>query len=100
MLALGDKIDIGTRLEAYIVWAQALLQRPGGQIAADSRDAYTKTKNAAADGLKTLASWQKPDKMTDDQFAKAEEQHRDSIQFRRRHGGIGPERLQVRGGFL
>ena len=30
----------------------------------------TKTKNAAADGLKTLAAWQKPDKMTDDQYAK------------------------------
>ena len=39
-LALGDKVDIGTRLEAYIVWAHGLFHRPVGQGLADSRDAH------------------------------------------------------------
>lgn len=68
-LALGEKVDIGTRLEAYIVWAQGFL---AGQASKDLQtpEMLTKTKNAVAEGLKTLASWQKPEKMTDDQFAK------------------------------
>jgi len=68
-LALGEKVDIGTRLEAYIVWAQGFFS---GQTdkALQAPEMLTKTKNAAADGLKTLAAWQKPDKMTDDQYAK------------------------------
>lgn len=68
-LALGDKVDIGTRLEAYIVWAQGFLAGQGNKDL-QTPEILTKTKNATADGLKTLASWQKPDKMTDDQYAK------------------------------
>jgi len=68
-LALGDKVDIGTRLEAYIVWAQGFL---AGQTDKNLQtpEMLNKTKAAVAEGLKTLSSWQKPDKMTDDQFAK------------------------------
>ncbi len=68
-LALGDKVDIGTRLEAYIVWAQGFFSGQADK-ALQTPDMLTKTKNAAGDGLKTLASWQKPDKMTDDQYTK------------------------------
>jgi len=68
-LALGDKVDIGTRLEAYIVWAQAFGQSTDKAL--QTPEMLTKTKNAATDGLKTLAAWQKPEKgMTDDQYAK------------------------------
>lgn len=68
-LALGDKVDIGTRLEAYIVWGQAFVSGQADKNL-QTPDMLTKTKNASADGLKTLAVWQKPDKMTDDQYAK------------------------------
>jgi hypothetical protein len=68
-LALGDKVDIGTRLEAYIVWAQGFLAGQADK-SLQSPDMLTKTKNATADGLKVLANWMKPDKMTDDQYAK------------------------------
>jgi tetratricopeptide (TPR) repeat protein len=68
-LALGDKVDIGTRLEAYIVWAQGFLAGQSDKTL-QAPEMLTKTKNAQADGLKTLAAWQKPDKMTDEQYAK------------------------------
>jgi tetratricopeptide (TPR) repeat protein len=68
-LALGDKVDIGTRLEAYIVWAQAFFTGQADK-SLQTPEMLNKTKGAATDGLKTLAAWQKPDKMTDDQFAK------------------------------
>ena len=68
-LALGDKVDIGTRLEAYIVWGQAFVSGQADK-SLQAPEMLTKTKDAAADGLKTLAAWMKPDKMTDDQYAK------------------------------
>ena len=68
-LALGDKVDIGTRLEAYIVWAQAFFTGQSDK-SLQAPEMLTKTKDAAAEGVKTLAAWQKPDKMTDDQYAK------------------------------
>jgi tetratricopeptide (TPR) repeat protein len=68
-LSLGDKVDIGTRLEAYIVWAQAFFSGQADK-ALQTPEMLTKTKDAAAAGLKTLAAWQKPEKMTDDQYAK------------------------------
>lgn len=68
-IALGDKVDIGTKLEAYIVWATAFFTDQSDK-ALQTPEMLTKTKGAATDGLKTLAAWQKPDKMTDDAFAK------------------------------
>jgi tetratricopeptide (TPR) repeat protein len=68
-IALGDKVDIGTKLEAYIVWATAFFTDQSDK-ALQTPEMLTKTQGASTDGLKTLAAWQKPDKMTDDQFAK------------------------------
>ncbi len=69
LLALGDKVDLGTRLQA-----QSRERRPSLQGQADKSlqtpEMLTKAKDAAAAGLKTLAAWQKPEKMTDEQFAK------------------------------
>lgn len=70
LLALGDKLDATTRLQAYFARAQAFnlgwtakdasLTTPG-QLAA--------AREAADAGLKAFASWQKPTNITDDAYA-------------------------------
>jgi tetratricopeptide (TPR) repeat protein len=67
-LALGEKVDIGTRLEALTARAQAFIGGQGDKSLL-TPEMLAKTRDAASDGLKTLAPWQKPDKMTDEQFA-------------------------------
>jgi tetratricopeptide (TPR) repeat protein len=67
LLTLGDKIDLGTRLEALIARAQASFYGSGDK-ALQTPEAYTKAKEAAAQGLQTLGQWQKPQNMTDEQF--------------------------------
>jgi len=68
LLALGDKVDIGTRIQSLAYRAQAFFAG-SSMKELQTPDALAKARDAAADGLKTLAAWQKPDKMTDDQFA-------------------------------
>jgi len=67
VLALPN-LDLGTRLESLGYRAQAMLY---GSTDKDLQtpDADTKAKDAAAQGLQTLSQWQKPQGMTDDQFA-------------------------------
>jgi len=70
-LALPDAAkpeQLGTRLQALLYRAQASLY---GSSDKDQQtpEAYTKAKNAAAVGLQTLGQWQKPQGMTDEQFA-------------------------------
>jgi tetratricopeptide (TPR) repeat protein len=67
-LALGDKVDIGTRLEAHIARGQAFTAGQSDKSLV-TPEMLAKARDAAAEGLKTLASWQKPAAMTDDQFA-------------------------------
>lgn len=68
LLALGDKIDLGTRLESLVARGQAYFVGSTDK-ALQTPEAYTKARDAAAQGLQTLAQWQKPANMTDDQFA-------------------------------
>lgn len=71
LLALPDAAkpeQIGTRLQALGYRAQAMLygsSTPDLQTPA----AYTKAKDASAQGLQTVSQWQKPANMSDEQYA-------------------------------
>lgn len=67
LLAL-PMVDLGTRLQSLGYRAQAMLYGSGDKEL-QTPDAYTKAKDAAAQGLQTLNQWQKPQNMTDEQFA-------------------------------
>lgn len=65
--ALGDKIDTQGRLEAQVARAQAYYVGSGDK-ALQTPDVQTKARDAAAQGLKTLDDWKKPDAMAADQY--------------------------------
>ena len=70
ILALPDLAkpeQIGTKLEALGYRAQAMLYG-SGEKDLQTPEAYTKAKEASAQGLQTLNQWQKPQGMTDEQF--------------------------------
>lgn len=67
LLAL-PMVDIGTRLQTLGYRAQASLYG-SGEKELQTPEAYTKAKDAAAQGLQTLSQWQKPQNMSDEQFA-------------------------------
>lgn len=67
LLALPN-VDLGTKLQSLGYRAQAMLYGSGDKDL-QTADAYTKAKDAAGQGLQTLGQWQKPQGMTDDQFA-------------------------------
>ena len=67
LLAL-PMVDLGTKLQSLGYRAQAMLYGSGDK-ALQTPESYTKAKDAAAQGLQTLNQWQKPQNMTDDQFA-------------------------------
>lgn len=67
LLALPN-VDLGTRLQSLGYRAQAMLYGSADK-ALQTPEAYTKAKDAAAQGLQTLNQWQKPQNMTDEQFA-------------------------------
>jgi len=68
LLALGDKVDFGSRLDALLARAEAFF---GGSSDKDFQtpEQLTKARDGAAQGLQMLQTWQKPDKWTDDQFS-------------------------------
>ena len=71
ILALPDLAkpeQIGTKLEALGYRAQAMLYG-SGEKDLQTPEAYTKAKEASAQGLQTLNQWQKPQGNTDEQFA-------------------------------
>ena len=68
LLAMGDKVDFGSRLDALLARAEAFFAGSADK-AFQTPEQLTKARDAAAQGLKMLASWQKPDKWSDDQFA-------------------------------
>ncbi len=68
LLSLGDKIDRGTRLESLVARSQAFFAG-SDEEGLKTPEALAKTHDAASEGLKTLAQWQKPEQMTDDQYA-------------------------------
>jgi tetratricopeptide (TPR) repeat protein len=67
LLAL-PMVDLGTKLQSLGYRAQAMLYGSSNP-ALQTPEAYTKAKDAAAQGLQTLNQWQKPQNMSDDQFA-------------------------------
>jgi tetratricopeptide (TPR) repeat protein len=68
LLALGPKIDIGSRMEGQIARAQAYFQASSDK-SLQTPEQYTAARTAAQQGLATLAEWQKPTNVTDEQFA-------------------------------
>ena len=66
LLAL-PMVDLGTKLQSLGYRAQAMLYGSGDK-ALQTPEAYTKAKDAAAQGLQTLNQWQKPQNMSDEQF--------------------------------
>ena len=71
LLALPDLAkpeQLGTKLQALGYRAQAMLYGSGDKNL-QTPDAYTKAKDAAAQGLQALMQWQKPQGQSDDQFA-------------------------------
>src|SRR2546428_1896636 len=65
---LSKPEQMGTRLEALGYHAQAMLYG-SSEKPLQTPEAYTKAKDAAAQGLQALNQWQKPQNMSDDQFA-------------------------------
>jgi tetratricopeptide (TPR) repeat protein len=68
MIALGDKVDTQGRLEAYVARAQSYYAGSSSKEL-QTPDVQTKARDAAAQGLKTLDDWKKPDAMTADAYA-------------------------------
>ncbi len=71
LLALPDAAkpeQIGTRLQALGYRAQAMLYGSSGKDM-QTPEAYTKAKDASAQGLQTISQWQKPANMSDEQYA-------------------------------
>src|ERR1700693_1913831 len=71
VVALGDKADLGTRLQAIQARVQAFSSMPFDPKAPDANDQLTKEREAALQGAKLLQQLPKPANatMTDAQFA-------------------------------
>jgi hypothetical protein len=67
LLALGGRIDVSTRLQALIARAQAYTLGCRDE-ALRTPDAYARARDAATDGQRALSEWEKPAKLTDQQF--------------------------------
>ena len=68
LLALGDKINATARLTALVARAQAFSAGSADKTL-QTPEQYTKTRDAATQGLAILAKYEKPANMTDEQFA-------------------------------
>src|SRR6202171_4290654 len=66
-IALGDKIDTQGRLEAQVARAQAYYVASSDK-AFQTPDVLTKARDGAAQGLKTLDDWKKPDALGADRY--------------------------------
>jgi tetratricopeptide (TPR) repeat protein len=71
LVALGDKADLGTRLQAIQARVQAFSAMPFDPKAPDANEQLTKERDAAVEGAKLLQQLPKPANatMTDAQFA-------------------------------
>ena len=69
MLGLGDKVQPANRLQALLARAQAYMLGSGDK-SLQTPEAYNKAKDASAAGIDALGKWQKPQNMSDDDFAK------------------------------
>ncbi len=67
LVALGDKVDAGTKLQA--LYTRSLAFNYAFSEKAADPDQFNKARAATLEGLKTLNSISKPANLTDDQFA-------------------------------
>ncbi|MGB0036575.1 MAG: hypothetical protein WBP79_13985 [Candidatus Acidiferrales bacterium] len=67
LVGLGDKVDQGTRLQAFYTRTLAF-NYVYNEKAPNAADQLNKARTAAVEGLKTLNAIPKPEKMTDAQF--------------------------------
>jgi tetratricopeptide (TPR) repeat protein len=67
LLAQGEKVDVNGRLEALAARAQAFFLG-SNQRALLTPEQLTKTQQAAAEGLKVVSAWPKPEAMTEEQY--------------------------------
>ena len=68
LLALGDKLDTGSHLEALTARAQAFFLG-SNQKALGTPEQLSKAGASSVDGLKVLGQWAKPENMTPEQYA-------------------------------
>jgi tetratricopeptide (TPR) repeat protein len=80
LLAMGDKLDTGTRLQTLQTRVQAFQSVPFNGKASDAHDQLVKERDAAKEGADLLAKYPKPadSKLSDEQFA---EQKKPGIAF-------------------
>jgi tetratricopeptide (TPR) repeat protein len=80
LLAMGDKLDAGTRLQTLQTRVQAFQSVPFNAKAPDAHDQLVKERDAAKEGADLLGKYPKPadSKLTDAQFA---EQKKPGIAF-------------------
>jgi hypothetical protein len=74
LLAMGDKLDAGSRLQACIARAQAYFVGSATDKALQTADAQTKARTSSTDCMKPVNDWQKPAAMTADQFTAQQNQ--------------------------
>jgi hypothetical protein len=67
VLKFGNKLDLTMRLEALVVRAQTFVEG-SSEGTLQTSEANRKAHRAAAQGLKTLSQWQKPQSMRDEVF--------------------------------
>lgn len=67
LLALGDKLEFNSRLEALVARAQAFYLG-SGQRALQSPEQLNRARSTSAEGLKAVAEWKKPEGLTDEQY--------------------------------
>ncbi|MGA7091883.1 MAG: hypothetical protein WBX12_14475, partial [Candidatus Acidiferrales bacterium] len=68
VIALGDKVDAGVRLQAVLIRCQ-IFPLAFNPKAADAHDQLVKERDAGLLGARLLESYPKPANVTDDQFA-------------------------------
>lgn len=68
LLALGEKADVNSRMLA-LETREIAYSIDCGDSAFQTPEASVKAKDAAAQGLQMLDQWQKPENLTDEQFA-------------------------------
>src|SRR5260370_2188166 len=72
LIALGDKVEAPARYQAYYARAFAYTNLPAKEQI--EKDQATKAREAALNGLKTLAALKKPDNMSDEDWNKQKQQ--------------------------
>jgi hypothetical protein len=68
LVALGDKVDVDSRILA-LVSREVAYSASCSDPALRTPEAYAKARDAGRQGLQMFGQWQKPENLTDEQFA-------------------------------